>query len=441
MKWLLGAAALLLFGLAFKLGLLVYGMYVLLGVLLLSRYLARAWTAQLSATRVCDRDSVQLGESVRIEVTIYNLGRLRVPWLLIEDSLPLEALREHPPRLHVSEEPLSIEQMAARGEKTLAYEARFLMRGYYQFGPLLLESGDLFGLHRHYRVLTAPCCVMVYPKVVPLEGYDIASRRPMGEVRLSHRLFEDPTRIAGVRPFERGDSLNRIHWRATARTGALQSKVYEPSCIAGATIVLNFHAAAFGQKNPGYRQELAVTAAASLANAVYQMGEQIGFVTNGRDAAERARYEGWHQEFRTRALARAKAAEHPASERLQPVLVETRRGAAQLEQILAALARLETTDGFDFPQLLVESASRLPRDATVIAILADVTEEAAIALGNLRRQGYSVTAVLVMFGETEYHDWAQPPEWAGRLLAERIEFRRIDDEAALSRLCAERILR
>ena len=44
-----------------------------------------------------------------------------------------------------------------------------------------------------------------------LEGYDLASRRPIGEVRISHRLFEDPTRIHGVRPYERGDALNRIH--------------------------------------------------------------------------------------------------------------------------------------------------------------------------------------------------------------------------------------
>lgn len=441
MKWVLGTIVLLAAGLIFKLGSLVYGMYVVLGVLLVSRYLARVWTGHLSATRWTDGDSVRIGESVQVEVTVLNLGRWRVPWVLLEDSLPLQALRQHPPRIRVEGQSLLLAQLPARGQKTLAYEVRFLMRGYYQFGPLLLESGDLFGLHRRYRVITSPSCVLVYPKVVPLEGYDIASRRPIGEVRLSHRLFEDPTRIAGVRAYERGDPLNRIHWRATARTGSLQSKLYEPSCIAGATIVLNFHEGGFGLKNPVYRQELAITTAASLANAVYQMGEQIGLLTNGRDAAERIRYEGRHQEFRTRAIARAKAAELERSQRLQPVQVETRRGATQLEQILATLARLESTNGFEFPQLLAASTGRLARDATVIAVLADVSEETAIALGNLKRNGFAVTAVLVLYGETDYYDWAQPPEWAARLLAEGIDFRRVDDEPALSRLCAERILR
>ncbi len=442
MKWLLAALALLILGLIFKLGLLVYGMYVLLGVLLVNRYLAWEYTGHLTAMRSCDQESVQIGECVQVEVSVLNLGHLPVPWVLMEDALPLEALRQHPPRLQVQGATLALAQIKPQKDATLSYEVRFLMRGYYQFGPLLLESGDLFGLHRKYRVVTAARYVLVYPKVVPLEGYDVASRRPVGEVRISLRLFEDPTRIAGVRPYEMGDPLNRIHWRATARTGLLHSKVCEPSCIAGATLVLDFHVASFQVRNILNRSELAITTAASLANAVYQMGEQVGLVTNGRDAAERARLEGGLREFRTRAVARADANAQQRSNRLQPLMVETQKGAAQLDRILRTLARLELTDGFTLPELVAEAASRIPRDATVIAILPSVSEEAAIALGNLRRSGYAVTAVLVILGdESEYFDWAEPPEWAGRLLSEGIQFRRVDDEESLSRLCAERILR
>src|SRR5262249_17430874 len=133
-----------------------------------------------------------------------------------------------------------------KGEsRTLQYKVQCHQRGYYQFGPILAETGDLFGLHRSYRLLTEPRFLMVYPKVLPLENYDIQSPRPIGEIRLAHRLFEDPTRTAGVRAFEHGDPINRIHWRASARTGLLQSKTFEPSCVAGATIVLDFHVHSF----------------------------------------------------------------------------------------------------------------------------------------------------------------------------------------------------
>ena len=53
MKWILGTLALLLLGLALKLGLLVYAMYVLLGVLLLSRFFTRTWTEKIVASRHC----------------------------------------------------------------------------------------------------------------------------------------------------------------------------------------------------------------------------------------------------------------------------------------------------------------------------------------------------------------------------------------------------
>ena len=94
-----------------------------------------------------------------------------------------------------------------------------------------MENGDLFGLHRRFRVDAEPRSCWSIRKIVPLEGYDLTSRRPIGDVLMTHRLFEDPTRISGVRPYEMGDPLNRVHWRATARTGVLHSKVHEPSTI------------------------------------------------------------------------------------------------------------------------------------------------------------------------------------------------------------------
>ncbi|MBT6155494.1 MAG: DUF58 domain-containing protein [Planctomycetaceae bacterium] len=434
MRWILGAIVLLIVGVVFQLGLLVYAMYVLLGVLLVSRYLARQWIDSVTAERECSRLSAQIGEKVAVVLTLRNTGWLAVPWLIWEDSLPRDALAQKPPRIKTEKRRYGIIRLRAGGEAVRLYQVNFLMRGYYQFGPLMLETGDLFGLHRCYKVLTDPHFILVYPKVLPLTGYDVASRRPIGEVRMTHRLFEDPTRISGVRPYERGDPLSRIHWRATARTGELHCKTYEPSTIAGATILLDFHRDRYTGRTEPHRSELAVTAAASLANAVYQMGQQIGIVTNGRDAADRIREEGHRQDFATRNTARETIGMSEDSDRLRPVTVTTRRGADQLMQLLETLARVELTDGLTFPELVIEAGNRMPRDATVIAILSDVPPETAIALGNLRRRGFAVTAVLVMFDDEAHY-----PDCMGRLLAERIDVRRIEDEASLSNLCAEQV--
>jgi uncharacterized protein (DUF58 family) len=318
----------------------------------------------------------------------------------------------------------------------LRYQVECLARGYYQVGPLVLEGGDLFGLHRRYRVLTKPGFVLVYPRIVPLLGYDLESRRPIGDVRLSHRLYEDPTRIAGVRPYELGDPLSRVHWRATARTGALHSKVHEPSTLSGASILLDFHQDGYHARGEPFRSELAVTTAASLANAVYEMGQQIGLVTNGHDAADRIRLEGFATDPRTREAARAAAAHDEPGARLQPLVVETRRGVEQLQRIRETLARVELTEGLTFADLVLEAAPRLPRDATVLAVLPDVPVESAVALGNLRRRGLAVTVVLVTLD-----DGALERAYA-RLVAEGIrDLRHLADEAALPELCRRQVQR
>ena len=436
MKWIVGALVLLVVGLVFRLELLVYAMYVLLGVLLLSRLLARTWIENLSARRTKLEPRLETGSSVQVEVTLTNSGPLAVPWALVEDSLPADALLSRPPRLKMDGSRLQLLRVPAKGEKVISYELTFQRRGYYQIGPLLVESGDLFGLHRRYRVLTLPSYVMVLPHIVPLEGYDIASRRPMGEIKLTHRLFEDTARMSGVRQYAEGDPLNRIHWRATARTGVLQCKTYEPSCIAGATLLLDFQRESYNVPGGDYRAELAVTTVVSLANALYELGEQFAFATNARDGAERVANEGWRFEFTTRDDAQRVALSGKQTERLRPLVLEANTGDEHFNHLRETLARVELNDGLSLAQLVDEVESRLSRDTTIIVVLPQVTEAAAAALGILRRNGFNVVAVLIVFNEDAFHDWASPPTWASRLLAEGIEFRWVNDESALSTLCA-----
>ena len=249
-------------------------------------------------------------------------------------------------------------------------------------------------------------------------------------MRLTHRLFEDPTRIAGVRAYVAGDPIRRVHWRASARTGTLHSKVYEPSAIAGMTLLLDFHQASHDPRNEPVRSELAITAAASLSQAVYEMGQQVGLVTNGRDAADRIRLQGWGFDLRTRDAARKAAEMLPESHRLQPMVVPTRAGADQLLRILATLARLELTDGLTLPQLVGECMHRLPRNATVVVVVPAVTDAAILAMTMLKRQGFVVAAVLSLWDDYAFSVASGP------LLALGIDTYQLKDEAGIASVVA-----
>jgi len=403
MWWLLVLFLLIGVAIALKAGLVAFAGYVLLGVYLLSRYLARQWVHNLSATRQCDATPREIGESTDVTVTIKNAGFIPVAWVLVEDLVPNLAFKFRTPPFTVKGKRIHVVMLRGKQTKTIKYKVTFAMRGYYPLGPTLLETGDVFGLHRRHRVIGKPVYVMVYPKVVPLPKYDFASERPIGEIRLQNRLFEDPTRTAGVRQYVLGDPLQRVHWKITARTGQLHCRIYEPTTLAGATVLVDFHEDGYPKRSEPHRSELVITTAVSVAYAVSMLNQQIGLASNGRDGADRIREESLAAEspeaqsegHATREDARARFALKADSDRLRPVVVDTQRGFDQFQKIREALARLELSDGMNFAQLCLEMASRMPRDATVIAVLPQVSVETAIALGTLRRQGFAVSAILI----------------------------------------------
>jgi len=104
-------------------------------------------------------------------------------------------------------------------------------------------------------------------------------------------------------------------------------------------------------------------------------------------------------------------------------------------RILATLARVELTDGLPLPALVEETASRMPRDATVIAILPGSSQESAIALGYLKRRGFAVTVILNLFETYDFADAAAP------YMAEGIEVRHLRDEMSIVEICRSYALR
>ncbi|MGV3608576.1 MAG: DUF58 domain-containing protein [Planctomycetaceae bacterium] len=436
MLYVAGAIILLIVASLLNLGLLVYAMYVVLALLAISRLLTKTWGEGLIAQRRASNTKVKLGDTVSMLITLENQGKLSVPWVLAEDVIAPAARMFRPPALELLGKSIMICSLEAREKKTMLYQIRCNRRGYFRIGPLVLETGDLFGLDRQYRVATEPIFLMVMPKVVELAGYDIASRRMMGEVRVAMQLYEDPTRISGIREYQLGDSLRRVHWPASARTGSLHSKVFEPSTIAGATLVLEFHKDFFPVSHEPVRSDLLVTAAASIANGLYQLGQQVGLVTNGRDAAERYHSETLEKKaaekrVENRRLAQETALEELKNERLRPIQVPTQKGPETQQQIMETLARLELNEGLPFERLVLEVAGRMPRDATLLVFLPGGSVRHALALGNLRRRGFAVTVILAVY---EIYDFA---EASVPFLAEGIETRHLRDEDSIREICQE----
>jgi len=371
----------------YRLGFLAYSLYVAIGVTLTSLMMSRQSLERILHTRTLSRKRCNVGESITVSLELVNDKTFPVLWVLAEDWVS--------PRLPVTGERLKLLTLRPGETTVLRYEVLCNCRGYHRIGPLILESGDLFGLSRKFRTGRSADYVTVLPKVIPITSYDIYTHRPIGEVRAELQIYEDPSRLAGVRQFRQGDSLNRIHWRATARTGVLHSRVFDPSTMIGANIVLDFHHDSYAGARGFERAELAVTTAISIAAFIIEQKQQAGLLSNGRDALDRIREELEEQEFTSRSAARALASAELVSDRLRPVEVPLRRGEEQYEQLLVTLARLELTDGLHLGEMLFAEYNRLPRDAALILITGKLEEVLVEVIGEIKRSGFVVALFLI----------------------------------------------
>ncbi|WP_302117359.1 DUF58 domain-containing protein [Allorhodopirellula heiligendammensis] len=450
-------AAMLVLGMIAGAGLWMVAAVAVAMVIGIGAFVSTQWSISVIAVREelpeQGRDmEVLVGSRVPVCVAVTNTGRLPVAWVLAEDLLPRAAVdeiketddlvsRTRMGPLTVEGARLAVLALLPGQTKHLRYSVHCRRRGYFQIGPTVLETGDPAGMFRRYRLGTPPLFITVLPRIELISNYEIGSRRPMGEIRIRANVMPDPTRIRGIRQWQIGDPMRSVHWAATARTGTLHTKIYEPSSVIGATIVVDLHVSTNPDRNEPLRTDLSVTAAVSIAAALHEAGEPFGMATNGRDAADRVRTEGFRGDhrigdhFAVRQAAGDATAMRRKSDRLRPVLIEVDRGPEHLKEITRTLARIERTDGLTLPEFLIDTEPRLSMETTLLVILQEAPPETVASLVGLSRRGWAVAVVLNAISIDDFTRLAAP------LLAERIHVSHLMDQDSVRDVCREQVSR
>lgn len=69
--------------------------------------------------------------------------------------------------------------------------------------------------------------IMVYPDKMKAKRDDMRSKMLQGFIHANQSLFDDPMQMVGVKDYAYQDNMKRIHWKASAKSDDLKSKVYE----------------------------------------------------------------------------------------------------------------------------------------------------------------------------------------------------------------------
>ena len=360
MSYLFGyILALAIISILFRVDFFFYILYLLFGVLLFSKMWTQQALRRLSIQRQYS-DHAFPGEKVAVTLEIHNTGWLPVPWLRVHDSLPL-ALKS-PAFYQSAMTLLPLER------RSLEYELDCRKRGYYQLGPLIATTGDLFGTGDQELHLLSDCPLTVYPYIVPLSHLGLPAQAPFGDLKTQQQIYEDPARIMGIRPYQAGDSIRHVHWKASAQAGRLQVKRFEPAISIESQILLNLNRDDYGGQRVLTASELAIVTAASLANMIVEKRQSVGLATNGLDPLL------------------------PDAERLT---LPAKKGRGQLMTILETLARIGTSRERSFGEVLQVAQMQLNWGASVIVITPDADEEMLDRLVLIKRAGLHAVLILV----------------------------------------------
>jgi uncharacterized protein (DUF58 family) len=167
-----------------------------------------------------------------------------------------------------------------RGRLRGGYRLEGVPRGRYAVESVDAVLEDPFGLERVEIKLPAGESLLVYPRLVDLDGlFSDSGARALEGRRL---LLRRPTGfdLHSVRAYEQGESLRRVHWPSTAKRGQLMVKELEDAPRDETAVLLDADAGAVAGVAPDSSFELQVRAAGSLLKSHASRGRRAALIVN-----------------------------------------------------------------------------------------------------------------------------------------------------------------
>ncbi len=328
--------------------LLFYLVYLGLLVVGGSYVLVRSGLSDLEAGYAVSQLHGHVGDRMRVTYTLRNGSRLPKPWLELHNpttmpgGLPGRALN-----------------LRGRAERSWLIRVPLTRRGHFRIEPLHIRTADPFGFFEAAATVGQAVSVVVYPRLEALPAWRLPSASLEGSHSAAVRTLQTTPLATSVRPYAPGDSMNRIHWRSTARHGEIQVKEFDLEQTADAWIIVDLERGIQAGQGDESTTEAAVRAAAAIADKALAENRAVGMTVNG-----------------------ARTAFLPAD-----------RGGRQHLKVMQLLAAVEADSNTPLVETLLASVGRLRRGMTAVVITASLDSAWVRPLAALRARGVSCVVV------------------------------------------------
>ena len=342
LQLLVAAVILVIAAFSTALPFLFYLLYLAILVVGGSYVLVRLGLTDLEAGYAVSQLHGHVGDQVRVTYTLRNGSRIAKLWLEIHNPTTL------PGGL-----PGRAITLGGRSERSWLIRIPLSRRGHFRIEPLHIRTGDPFGFFEASATVGQGVSVVVYPRLEPLPRWRLPAASLEGSRVAPVRTLQTTPLATTVRPYAPGDSMNRIHWKSTARHGDIQVKEFDLEQTADAWIILDLQRTIQTGRGDDSTVEVAVRAAASIADKALQEGRAVGMTVNvGRTA-----------------------------------FLPPDRGGRQHLKIMQLLASVEADSNTPLVETLIATVGRLRRGMTAVVITPSLDPSWVRPLASLRARG------------------------------------------------------
>jgi uncharacterized protein (DUF58 family) len=234
-------------------------------------------------------------------------------------------------------------------------------RGQYRVDPMVVRTGDPFGLFESVASVGPGAAVLVYPRVETLPAWSLPPAAIEGAAARAEQGAHLTPLATSVRPYTPGDAFNRIHWRSSARHQELQVKEFDVEPSADIWIFLDLDRSQHTGSGENATIESAVATAAALAVHALTDGRGVGMEAIG----------------------------------LRRATISADRGARQQHKILSLLAVAQPEGSTPLVEMLIEGGHHIGRGTVVIVVTPSLDRSWVAPLATMRGAGVSPIACII----------------------------------------------
>ncbi|MDQ3856576.1 MAG: DUF58 domain-containing protein, partial [Chloroflexota bacterium] len=190
--------------------------WLILAVTAFSYLWTRVAFRGLSVLRDNAQTRIQVGEVLRERLGLRNMSVIPKLWLEAHDAGNLPGRSTG-----------NVISIASTSEKRWRRRTMCTQRGIYRLGPLSLSSSDPFGLFSRTIEIGGSKDLVVFPQVVPIAEFGMASLQLPGGNVAQRRSYDSTPNVSGIRDYVHGDSLSKVSWKSTAKYQRLMVKEFD----------------------------------------------------------------------------------------------------------------------------------------------------------------------------------------------------------------------